>query len=253
MKPSAFDAVYDLNKQVALITGAATGIGLAIAQLFAARGCRLALLDRDARVHATAAALGPTHLAYTCDVSDEASVRQTVANAVQAAGRIDILINNAGIGLLAKAEDTSTELWDTTMAVNLRGPFLLAREAGRHMLARGHGRIVNLASQAATVALDQHLAYCTSKAGLLGMTRVLALEWGGRGITVNAISPTVVETDLARRAWAGELGENFKKKIPTGRFAMPEEIAHAALYLVGAAGGMLNGCNLALDGGYTIA
>ena len=109
-----------------------------------------------------------------------------------------------------------------------------------------------MASQAASVALDQHIAYCASKAALLGMTRVLALEWSGRGITTNAISPTVVETDLARRAWAGEVGAAFKRKIPTGRFAQPEEIAHAALYLVSGAAGMLSGADVAVDGGYTI-
>ena len=119
------------------------------------------------------------------------------------------------------------------------------------MLVRGYGRIINMASQAATVGLEQHLAYCTSKAGLLGMTRVLALEWSGHGITTNAISPTVVETELGRKAWAGEIGVAFKKKIPTGRFAQPEEVAQATLYLASGAAGMLNGMNLALDGGYT--
>jgi D-threitol dehydrogenase (NAD+) len=252
MSDFSFDKVYDLNGQVALITGAAGGIGMAIGRLFAERGARLVLVDRSDAVHQAAASIGPNHLAFASDVTDEAAVKQVVADAVAKTGRIDILLNNAGVGLLAKAEDMSAEMWDTTMAINLRGPFLYAREVGKHMLGRGYGRIVNMASQAARVGLDQHIAYCASKAALLGMTNVLALEWSGKGITANCISPTVVETDLARRAWAGEVGENFKKKIPTGRFAQPEEIAHTALYLVSGAAGMLSGADIAVDGGYTV-
>lgn len=250
MSPS-FTAAYDLTGQVALLTGASGGIGTAVAELFAERGCRLVLVDRNPAGAALAARLGPQHIHLTADASDEASVCAAVAQAIAQTGRIDILVNNAGIALLAKAEDTTAAQWDQVMDINLRGCFLYAREVGRHMLVRGYGRIVNMASQAATVGLEQHLAYCTSKAGLLGMTRVLALEWSAHGITTNAISPTVVETELGRKAWAGEAGVAFKKKIPTGRFAQPEEVAQATLYLASGAAGMLSGMNLALDGGYT--
>lgn len=247
-----FDKVFDLTGQVALITGGAAGIGRSIAELFAARGAALVLVDRSASVHEVASSLGSQHLGIVTDVSDEIAVKRAVASAIEQFNRIDILINNAGIGPLAAAEDTSCELWDQTMAVNLRGPFLFAREVGRQMLQTEYGRIVNLASQAAIVGLDRHLAYCASKAGVLGMTNVLAMEWGSRGITVNSISPTVVETDLgARGSWAGEIGERFKQKVPVGRFAQPQEIAYAALYLVSAAAGMVNGENLVVDGGYT--
>lgn len=248
----SFDKAFDLNGQVALITGGASGIGKCIAELFAERGATLVLVDRNEAVHETARSLGPQHLARVADVTEESTAQDVVAGAVEKLGRIDILVNNAGIGPLAKAEDTSTELWDVTMAVNLRGPFLYAREVGRQMIKQGRGRIVNLASQAALVALDGHLAYCASKAGVLGMTRVLAMEWGPYGITVNAISPTVVETELgARGSWSGEVGVAFKRKIPTGRFAQPEEIAFAALYLASGAASMINGENLVVDGGYT--
>ena len=247
----SFAKVFDLSGQVALITGGASGIGKSIAALFAERGATLVLVDRSETVHELARAFGPRHLAWVADVADESAATSVVAGSVEKLGRIDILVNNAGIGPLAKAEETSAALWDTTMAVNLRGPFLYAREAGKQMIKQGGGRIINLASQAALVALDRHLAYCASKAGLLGMTRVLALEWGGYGITVNAISPTVVETELGRSGWAGEVGVAFKKKIPTGRFAQPEEIALAALYLASGAAAMINGENLVVDGGYT--
>ena len=186
------------------------------------------------------------------DVSDEDSVKSIVAGTVEKLGQIDILINSAGIGPLDKAEDTSVDLWDTTMAVNLRGSFLYAREVGNQMIKQKSGSIVNMASQAALVALDGHLAYCASKAGILGMTRVLAMEWGPHGINVNAISPTVVETEMGSEgSWAGERGEIFKRKMPIGRFAQPQEIAHAALYLTSGASGMITGENLVIDGGYT--
>jgi D-threitol dehydrogenase (NAD+) len=249
----SFAKAFDLSGQVALITGGASGIGKSIATLFAERGATLVLVDRSQTVHEVARSCGPLHLAWVADVADESAATSVVAASVEKLGRIDILVNNAGIGPLAKAEDTSAELWEMTMAVNLRGPFLYAREVGRQMIKQGGGRIINLASQAALVALDRHLAYCASKAGLLGMTRVLALEWAAYGITANAISPTVVETELGRSGWAGEIGVAFKKKVPTGRFAQPEEIALAALYLASGAAAMINGENLVIDGGYTAA
>ena len=138
------------------------------------------------------------------------------------------------------------------MAVNLRAPFMVSQLVGRRMLAQGGGRIVNMASQAAIVALDAHIAYCASKAAIVSLTKVLALEWGPRGININAISPTVVETELGRKAWAGDVGEAMKLRIPSRRFAQPEEIALAALYLASGAAGMINGENLVIDGGFTI-
>ena len=122
----------------------------------------------------------------------------------------------------------------------------------RVFFAAGGGRIVNLASQAASVALAEHAAYCASKAGVLGLTRVLASEWGGRGVRVNAISPTVVLTELGRKAWSGQRGEDAKAAIPTGRFALPREVAGAALFLASGAADMVNGADLVVDGGYTI-
>jgi NAD(P)-dependent dehydrogenase (short-subunit alcohol dehydrogenase family) len=138
------------------------------------------------------------------------------------------------------------------MNVNVRGTFFMSQAAGTVMLAAGHGRIVNLASQAATVALDQHAAYCASKAAVLGLTRVLAAEWAGRGVTVNAISPTVVLTELGRLAWSGARAEAMLARIPVGRFAEPEEIAAVALFLASDDSLMINGADIVVDGGYTI-
>ena len=250
---TAFDEAFDFTGQVVLVTGGAAGIGQAVAAVFAERGARLALLDRDAAVEATAAALpGAGHLALVVDVTDTAALERAVDTALERLGRIDVLVNNAGIVRLAPADSLSALDWDLTMAVNLRAPFVLSQIVGRHMLERGGGRIVNLASQAGLVAIDGHLAYCASKAAIISLTKVLALEWGPRGITVNAISPTVVETELGKKAWAGEVGEAMKRLIPRRRFAQPAEIAMAALYLSSGAAGMVNGENLVVDGGYTI-
>lgn len=247
-----FERVYDLSGRVALVTGGASGIGKAIAQLLASRGARLALVDRSEGVGQAAEALGNGHLGFVADVAQEDQVKRTVSTVVDRLGKLDILVNSAGIGPLAPCEETPVALWDTTLDVNLRGSFLFAREAGRHMVARRYGRIVNLASQAALIALDGHMAYSASKAGILGMTRVMAKEWGPHGVTVNAISPTVVDSPMGSQGtWAGETGAAMRRLIPTGRFARPEEVAHVALFLVSGASGMITGENIVIDGGYT--
>ncbi|MCD6156437.1 MAG: D-threitol dehydrogenase [Candidatus Atribacteria bacterium] len=166
--------------------------------------------------------------------------------------KIDILVNNAGVALLDDAENLSEEAWDITMAVNLKAPFILSQLVGREMIKRRSSKIINIASQAGIVALDKYVAYCTSKAGLIGMTKVLALEWGEFGVNVNAIAPTVVLTEMGEKAWAGEVGEAMKQKIPLRRFALPEEIAAAALFLASDASNMVTGATLIIDGGYTI-
>jgi NAD(P)-dependent dehydrogenase (short-subunit alcohol dehydrogenase family) len=250
-----FEKVFDLSGKVALVTGAAAGIGLAITRALAARGASVVLVDLSPAVNEVAGGLpGGTerHAAVVADLSEKGAVGKVVAAAVQRFGTIDILVNNAGIARLDKAEVASEEDWDKTMLVNLKVPFLMAQAVGKVMLQRRSGRIVNIASQASFIALDRHVAYCTSKAGLVGMTKVLAAEWAPSGITVNAVSPTVVETELGKKAWAGEVGEAMKRKIPTGRFGQPEEVALAVLYLVSGAAGMIDGENLVIDGGYTI-
>ncbi len=258
MTDFAFDAVFDFTGRVALVTGGASGIGLAIAQLLAGRGARLVLFDRDPRVAAVADGLGGQetqhgqHLGVTVDVTDDAAVVAAVGEAVTRFERIDVLVNNAGFARLAPAEDVTMEDWDAHIALNLRSPFLMSREVGRVMLQQKSGRIINIASQAGIVALPHHVAYSAAKAAVINMSKLLALEWGPHGITVNAISPTIVETELGRRVWAGEPGEAMKLRIPTRRFAQPEEIALAVLYLASGAASMVNGENLVVDGGFTI-
>jgi NAD(P)-dependent dehydrogenase (short-subunit alcohol dehydrogenase family) len=245
--------LLDFSGRTVLVTGAATGIGRAIAEALSARGARVALTDRDPKVIEVASVLGAKHLGHVVDVTDEAGVEAAVAAVDKAFGRIDILVNNAGIGPLAPAESYPTADWDRTLGVNLKGAFLVARAVAPGMLERGFGRVVNMASQASVIGIEGHVAYCASKAGIIGMTNCMALEWGPRGVTVNAVSPTVVETELGLSGWAGEKGDRARAAIPTRRFARPWEIAAAVLYLASDAAAMVNGSNLVIDGGYTIA
>jgi NAD(P)-dependent dehydrogenase (short-subunit alcohol dehydrogenase family) len=244
-----------LEGKVALITGAARGIGLAIAECFAGQGAKLILVDLAEQVRHVAASLserGTETLPLVYDITLTDSVERLVAEGIARFGRIDILVNNAGVVMLDDAETLPEHYWDSTMAINLKAPFIMSQVVGRCMIAQGGGKIVNIASQAGIIALDKHVAYGASKAGIIGMTQVLAIEWAEFGINVNAVSPTVVMTDLGRKAWAGEVGEAMKKKIPMGRFATPEQVAQGVLFLASDAAEMITGTNLVIDGGYTI-
>jgi D-threitol dehydrogenase (NAD+) len=253
MTSPAVDLDFRLDDRVALVTGGASGIGAAIAAALAAKGARIAVADLDAAGAQTAAqALGPDSRGFGCDVADAASVGAVVEEVMASFGRIDVLINSAGIVMLGPAEELALDAWDTTIDVNLKGTFLMCQAVGNRMLAAGRGVIVNMASQAASVALDQHVAYCASKFGVVGVSKVLASEWAGRGVRVNTISPTVVLTELGHKAWDGPRGEAMKELIPTGRFAYPDEIAAAAVFLASDAAAMINGADLVIDGGYTI-
>lgn len=243
---------FNLTGRVAVVTGAAAGIGYAVCELFAAQGASLVMLDICPDVHDVAKKLPGNHLSIVCNVADLEQINDAVKQAEGRFKKIDILVNNAGVALLNKADVVTEKEWDTTMAINLKAPFFLSQAVAHNMEKNGGGQIVNVASQASVIALDRHVAYCSSKAAVASMTEVLAIEWAGSGITVNAVSPTVVETALGKKAWAGEVGEAMKKKIPVGRFAQPEEIAAAVLYLVSEHSHIITGANLVIDGGYTI-
>ena len=235
------------------VTGAARGIGQAIASAFLARGAKVVMADLlDEVKDAVPAAQRGRTLPLVGDLTSRENVTSFVEKSIETFGRVDVLVNNAGVVRLGSAETLSQEDWDLTTHVNLTAPFMLTQEVGKRMIEQGGGKIVNIASQAAEIALDGHVAYCASKAGLVAMTKVWALEWAKHNINVNAVGPTVVLTELGRQAWAGEKGDMMKEKIPLGRFALPEEVAQTVLFLASDAAAMITGQMVLVDGGYTI-
>jgi NAD(P)-dependent dehydrogenase (short-subunit alcohol dehydrogenase family) len=242
--------------RLALVTGAAGGIGRSIALELARRGYTVAANDLTdpkgtlSRIEA----MGGTAMGAPGDIADERVVTDLISRLVQAEGRIDVLVNNAGISLQRRAEETTLEEWQRVLAVNLTGPFLLCREAGRVMLAAGSGSIINIASIAGLMGFADRVAYNSSKHGLIGLTRTLAVEWGGRGIRVNAVCPGWVKTEMDARdqARSGYTDEDITNRVPMGRFARPEDIAQAVAFLADpAASGFVNGQCLTVDGGWT--
>jgi 2-deoxy-D-gluconate 3-dehydrogenase len=240
------------RRDIAIITGAASGIGYEVASYFAARGSRVIGVDlSDAVVDLMSALPGDGHLGIVRDLTEPAAAQAVIIEAIEFAGTPTILVNSAGIALLDKAVDVPPNRWQATLDVNLSASFYMAQAAGRVMLEAGYGRIINLASQAGVIGLDEHAADAASKAAIIGLTRVLSKEWAPSGVTVNAISPTVVETPLGKAAWAGEKGERAKAEIPVGRFAQPGEIASLIGYLASEDAAMITGTNELIDGGRT--
>lgn len=246
------DFNFPIQDKLAVITGGASGIGAAIAGAFASKGCKVILLDLNAEAVEKSARSLPNTIGKVCNVTDRAEVEKVTSEITAEFGHIEILVNSAGIVDLAPAEDLTSESWQRTLDVNLTGTFYMCQAVGKKMIKSGSGKIVNLASQAGSVAINEHAAYCASKFAVIGLSKTLALEWGKHGICINTISPTVVLTELGRKAWEGPKGEAFKKEIPTGRFAEPEEIAAAAVFLASPGSDMINGADLLIDGGFTV-
>lgn len=245
-----------------LITGAANGIGWATASHLACLGWRVAILDLDgAQASQRAAELGPDHLGLGCDVSQEDSVRHAVEAAAAHFGRIDALINNAGIGEQAAPTLQQTAAgFNRLLSIHLGGAFLMSQAVAAHMLrqtpdARGNrGAILNTGSIASFVGIPARNAYSAAKAGLLGMTRAMAVEWGEQGIRVNAIAPGYVATALTlelQRKGALDMAA-IQGRTPLGRLGDPEEIAAAAAFLVSPAASYITGATLSVDGGWAI-
>ncbi|MBB4035633.1 NAD(P)-dependent dehydrogenase (short-subunit alcohol dehydrogenase family) [Dysgonomonas hofstadii] len=247
------DASFALDGQVAIVTGGANGIGKATADLFIKKGVKVVLGDYKADVAETAKLFGENCLGVQVDVTKEVDRLNLIRQALDKFGKIDILVNCAGMVALESALDVEDKDWEDLIAVNLMGTFKMNQEVARYMVAnKVNGSIVNIASQAGTIALDKHVAYSVTKAGVISMTKVLAFEWGKYGIRVNSVSPTVVLTEMGHKAWDGPQGDAFRKDIPSGRFAETDEIAGPIVFLCSGAAGMITGHDLLVDGGYTI-
>ena len=247
------DEMFELKGKTAIITGGAAGIGFATAQFFAKKGVNLVLADLNPKTDEIAKELSPNAIGVAGDATKEEERQKVLKAAIDAFGQVDILVNCAGIVALEKAELISERDWDRTMNINLKATFMMAQMVGKYFIDnKVHGCIVNMASQAGVIALDKHVAYCASKGAIIAMTKVMAMEWGKYGIRVNAVSPTVVLTELGHKAWDGPVGDAFKEEIPSKRFAEPDEIAGTIAFLCSGAAGMITGHNLLVDGGYTI-
>jgi NAD(P)-dependent dehydrogenase (short-subunit alcohol dehydrogenase family) len=241
---------------VAVVTGAAQGIGRAVSETLAAEGHELVLCDvrEPAETLDALRAAGAEAHAVVGDVSEDAYAARVAATVAERFGRADVLVNNAGISAIVPAEEIEPALWRRVLDVNLTGPFLLAQALGRPMLEAGSGSIVNVASIAGLTGIADRAAYNASKHGLVGLTRTLAAEWGGRGVRVNAVCPGWVKTemDVADQAGGGYTDADIVEQVPMARFATPDDIARAVAFLADPAkSGFVNGVMLPVDGGWT--
>jgi NAD(P)-dependent dehydrogenase (short-subunit alcohol dehydrogenase family) len=239
----------------AVVTGAARGVGLATATHLARLGYRVLLTDIQALELQVAQLrrLGFCVDGMTGDVASESCVRELAERVRQDYGVADVLVNNAGVSLIAAAEETSVEQWQRVMNTNLLGPFLLCKYLGAQMLQHGSGSIVNVASVAGLAGISHRSAYNASKHGLIGLTRTLAAEWGGRGVRVNAVCPGWIKTDMdiADQGSGAYTDEDIVNRVPMARFARPEDVAAAIGFLADAAmHGFVNGVSLPVDGGW---
>jgi len=239
--------------KAALVTGAARGIGLATAQWFLAQGHTVALLDIDGpALDAAASELSETArlLVLHADVRDAAQVAQAVASVDARFGRLDALVNNAGIAVFKPLLDTAFDEWRDVMATNLDGPFLCTQAAAPLMLKHGGGAVVNIASISGLRASTLRVAYGTSKAALIHLTKQQAAELGDLGIRVNAIAPGPVDTAMAKLVHSAEIRRDYHDSIPLARYGTPEEVAAAIGFLCSDAASYINGQCLAVDGGF---
>ena len=242
------------SAKAVLVTGGADGIGWAIARRFAGEGYRVAIADLrgDAAV-ARARELGEGHIAITADMADEGQVVSMVAKAQAAFGRIDVLVNNAGIAdSIEPTTQQSADHFRKLLDIHLTGSFVASRDVAKLMASQGGGAIVNLSSMAGLIGLPRRNAYSAAKAGLAAMTRAMAAEWGRRGIRVNSIAPGYVATDLVQRlSQEGKLDTGaIERRTPLGRLAKPEEIADAAFFLASPQASFITGIVLTVDGGW---
>lgn len=251
-----------LNGMTALVTGAGSGLGQATALRLAAEGARVAVTElphlKD-RAEATVAMIREEHgveaRAISLDVTDLSNITSCVAEAAAFGdGRLDLLVNNAGMNVLQPAFDVTEEAWDRVIAVNLKGVFFVAQAAGRVMRDQtpGGGCIVNIGSQFSFVGYPGRSAYAASKSGVIGITRMLCVEWAEHNIRVNAICPTFVDTPLTRPFFEDqEFKEDALRRLPLGRLATPDEVAAGIVYLASPGAAMVTGHSLMMDGGWT--
>jgi 2-deoxy-D-gluconate 3-dehydrogenase len=250
---------FRLDGRIAMVTGSGSGMGRAFSIALAKAGADVVITELPGKEKAaedTAAevrAAGRRALTLPLDVRQVASIHQMVERTLGEWGQIDILVNNAGMNIRKMAVDVGEEDWDQVLDTDLKGVFFCAQAVGRHMIRRGQGgKIINIASQVGLVAYHSRVAYCAAKAGVINMTRALALEWAPHHINVNAIAPTFVRTPLVEELLKDPaVRDDVLRHIPLGRLAEPEDIVGAVVYLAGPASDLVTGHTLVVDGGWT--
>lgn len=248
---------FKLNGQVIVVTGASKGIGAGITKELANEGATVILCSRNIErlndlKNQIVTESGIAHV-FPLDIGSVRQIEDVFKKIYHQFGRIDVLVNNAGLGNNHAALDVKENDWNEMMNINLKGLFFCSQQAGKYMIKNGYGRIVNMSSQASLVAIKDHAVYCASKGGVNLLTKVLALEWAEKGVTVNGISPTFTYTPgTAERLDNPEYLANVLNRIPVGKVATIHDIASAIMYLIGPNSSMVTGSNLVIDGGWTI-
>lgn len=250
---------FDLTGQVAVVTGASAGLGLQMARAFASQGANLVLLARrktllEQNAKDISAEFGVEVLPIECDITKTEQVIEAVSKTMERFGRVDILMNNAGTGAAAPAEEITDEQFKHEMDIDLFGTFICAREFGKRMIEAGYGRIINIASMYGLVGnlIVGSSPYHAAKGGVVNLTRALAAEWGKHGITVNSICPGYFYTDLTTKTLDSDYFQDIaKRSIPMARYGKAGELDTCALFLASPASTYVNGQNIAVDGGYT--
>lgn len=251
------NGMFDLSGKVALVTGASQGLGKAMALALAGAGADVGVMSRNvSRLEETAGEIrgtGQRAVVARADVTIAAEVTSAVERVLGDLGRIDILVNDSGIGFDRPLVDMTEEEWDRILDTNLKGAMLVTKAVGPHMIARRSGKVINVASMAGTVAVSGFTAYGASKAGLIQLTRVLGLEWARYNIQVNAICPGYFLTPMNDAFFATEAGQRvIKQAIPARRLGRPEELGGAVIYLASEASDFMTGTTICIDGGQSL-